>query len=114
MAIGIVYGGGIDGGIPSNIGTIKAYYEEKEMALSPGENVFQLSAAFRPQKIMGLAAFYGTYVSGQPMMDFNGVYAADYGISYRIEQAEDRTVKLVISVSGSYTARTLHALIFYQ
>lgn len=100
-------------GIPSNIGTIKVHYEEKNMALSKGEQIFELDPTFKPTKVLGITIRYGEYIGGQSMMDFGGNYAADYGLSYRLYFNTDGTVKIRIVASGSYPARPLSVCVFY-
>lgn len=106
-------GGGIDSGIPSNIGVIKAHYEEKEFAISKGETAFNLDSNFKPSKVVGVVVIYGTYIGGQPMMAMNGVYESSYGLSFRIEQMESKSTRLVISASGTYGSRPLKVIVFY-
>lgn len=114
MAIGIVYGGGIDSGIPSNIGKIKAYYEEMELALAKGQNIINLDPSFKPQSILGVLVRYGGYIGGQPMMNWEGNYEADYGIAPQLNQNSDGTLGVKIFASGSYSSRRLIVMVFYQ
>lgn len=114
MAIGIVYGGGIDSGIPSNIGTIKAHVEEFDVALTKGQRIIQLDPAFKPESILGALISYGGYIGGQPMMNWDGDYEADYGLAYQFGNTSDGTLEIKIFASGSYSSRKLKVIIFYQ
>lgn len=114
MAIGIVYGGGIDSGIPSNIGTIKVYVEQLDVALTKGQRIIQLDPAFKPKSILGALISYGGYIGGQPMMNWDGDYEADYGIAPQLNQNSDGTLSLRIFTSGSYPSRKLKVTVFYQ
>ena len=114
MAIGIVYGGGIDSGIPSNIGAIKAHVEEFDVALTKGQKIIQLDQQFKPQSILGALISYGGYMGGQPMMNWEGNYQADYGIAPQLNQNSDGTLSLKIFSSGSYPSRKLRVIVFYQ
>lgn len=114
MAIGIVYGGGIDSGIPSNIGTIKAHVEEFDVALTKGQRIIQLDPVFKPTNVLGALISYGDYMGGQPMMNWDGDYAADYGIAPQLSQNSDGTLGVKIFASGSYSSRRLIVMVFYQ
>lgn len=114
MAIGIVYGGGIDSGIPSNIGTIKAHVEEFVVALTKGQRIIQLDPVFKPTNVLGALISYGSYMGGQPMMNWDGDYAADYGIAPQLNQNSDGTLGVKIFASGSYSSRRLIVMVFYQ
>lgn len=114
MAIGIVYGGGIDSGIPSNIGTIKAHVEEFDVALTKGTRHIQLNPAFKPTNVLGALTSYGGYLGGQPMMNWDGNYQADYGLAFHLGMNSDGTLEVEIYLSGSYTSRKLIVIVFYQ
>lgn len=114
MAIGIVYGGDIDSGIPSNIGTIKAHVEEFDVALTKGQRIIQLDPSFKPKCVLGALISYGGYMGGQPMMNWDGDYEADYGIAPQLNQNSDGTLRVKIFASGSYSSRKLIVMVFYQ
>lgn len=112
--IGKVHGGGIDSGIPSNIGTIKAHVEEFDVELTKGARKIELDPTFKPESILGALISYGGYMGGQPMMAGDGNYAADYGIAPQLNQNSDGTLSLKIFTSGSYSSRKLKVIVFYQ
>lgn len=114
MAIGIVYGGGIDSGIPSNIGTIKAHVEEFDIALTKGYVHIKLDPTFKPESVLGALISYGNYMGGQPMMAGDGNYAADYGLGMHLGTKSDGTLEVEIYASGSYSTRKLIVMVFYQ
>lgn len=114
MAIGIVYGGGIDSGIPSNIGTIKAHVEEFDVALTKGHKSIQLDPVFKPTKVLGILSRYGSYMGGQPMMNWDGNYQADFGLAFHLGMNSDGTLEVEIYASGSYPSNRLIVMVFYQ
>lgn len=84
------------------------------MALTKGKNSIKLAPSFKPKSVLGVLVRFGGYVGGQPMMNWNGDYEADYGISPQLEEYSDGTKGILIITSGTYGARQLHVLIFYQ
>lgn len=110
MAIGIVYGGGIDSGIPSNIGTIKAFCQKQNISLSKGKKQIPLNIPFGMERIVGAIAYYGGYICGQAMLDNNGNYNSEFGLSFLINTGSK---SLNIYSAGSYPARELSIMIFY-
>ena len=114
MAIGIVYGGGIDSGIPSNIGTIKAHVEEFDVELTKGTRKIQLDPTFKPESVLGALLSYGNYMGGQPMMNWDGNYQADYGLAMHLGTNPDGILEVEFYASGSYSTRKLKVMVFYQ
>ena len=107
--IGRVNGGGMTG-IPSNIGFIKVFYQKSKLALNKGLTEIPLNYSVSVDRIVGVTINYGGYIGSQAMMDFNGNYNSDYGISFII--AKDKKA-LDIYASGSYPERDLNIIIFY-
>lgn len=108
--IGKVHGGGMQG-IPSNLGIIKAYCQRlKSISLSKGTKSIPLNIPCEMERIVGITINYGGYISSQAMMNENGDYAADYGLSFRINYLSK---DLWITSSGSYPERDLTLIIFY-
>ena len=112
--IGKVHGGGNDSGIPSNIGILKAYVEEVNAVLKKGSNYIKLNPSFKPEKTLGVIVNYGGYLGGQPMMNGEGNYEADYGIAPQLQKESDGTLTIKIFASGYYPSRKLQVIVFYQ
>lgn len=93
---------------------IKAYVEQLDVALTKGQRSIQLDPSFKPQSILGALISYGGYMGGQPMMNWDGDYAADYGIAPQLNQNSDGTLGVKIFASGSYSSRKLIVMVFYQ
>lgn len=93
---------------------IKAYVEQLDVALTKGQRIIQLDPSFKPQSILGALISYGGYMGGQPMMNRDGDYEADYGIAPQLNQNSDGTLSLKIFTSGSYSSRELKVIVFYQ
>lgn len=110
MAIGIVYGGGIDNGIPSNIGTIKAFFQKQNISLSKGTKQIPLNIPFGMERIVGAIAYYGGYICGQAMLDNNGNYNSEFGLSFNLNPLSKM---ITIYSAGSYSERELCIMIFY-
>lgn len=109
--IGKVYGGGIDNGIPSNIGNIKVFCQKEKIALSKGTTQITLKIPFELDKLVGVIVLYGGYICGQPMLDNTGNYNNQFGLSFSINT---NTKTLNIYSAGSYTERDLKVLLFYE
>lgn len=107
--IGKVQGGGMTG-IPSNIGVIKAYYEKHTLSLSKGTTKIPLNFPFSLERIVGAIVYYEGYICSQAMMSENGDYAANYGLSFRVNYTSK---ELWVTASGSYPERNLDIIIFY-
>lgn len=108
--IGKVHGGGMQG-IPSNLGTIKAYCQRlKSISLSKGTKSIPLNLPCEMERIVGIIINYGGYISSQAMMNENGDYTADYGLNFRINY---QSKEFWITSSGSYPERDLTLIIFY-
>lgn len=97
-------------GIPSNLGSLKAYCEKHTLSLSKGVKSIPLNYSFSEDRIVVVTVNYGGYIGSQAMMDFNGNYNSDYGLSCIINK-DKKT--LDIYASGSYPERDLNVIIFY-
>lgn len=112
--IGNVNGGGSNG-FDSNVGVIKSYFEKiNNLVLNKGENNLHLNKSFKPDEIIGCSIMYGAYIGGQPMLNWNGDYQADYGLAFTLNRNEDKSLCLKIFSSGYYPARDLKVLILYK
>lgn len=108
--IGKVHGGGMQG-IPSNLGILKAYCQRlKSISLSKGTKSIPLNLPCEIERIVGIIINYGGYICSQAMMSENGDYAANYGLSFKVNYASK---ELWITASGSYAERNLNIIIFY-
>ena len=93
---------------------IKAHVEEFDIALTKGQRIIQLNPAFKPTNVLGALISYGGYMGGQPMMNWDGNYQADYGLAFQLGVNSDGTIEVVIYASGSYSSRKLKVMVFYQ
>lgn len=90
------------------------HIEEFDVALTKGQRIIQLDPVFKPTNILGALISYGGYMGGQPMMNWDGDYAADYGIAPQLNQNSDGMLEVKIFTSGSYSSRRLIVMVFYQ
>lgn len=107
--------GGGSNGLDSNVGVIKSYFEKIDnLVLNKGNIDLNLNKSFKPDEIIGCSILYGAYVGGQPMMNWNGDYEADYGLAFNLNRNEDKSLRLKIFSSGYYPKRDLKVLILYK
>lgn len=97
-------------GIPSNLGTVKIYCQKHRLSLSKGQISIPLNLPFSMDRMIGMLVNYGGYICSQAMMNENGDYTADYGLSFNINYSQK---KLQITASGSYPERDLYIITFY-
>lgn len=97
-------------GIPSNLGAIKIFCQTQNISLSKGTKQIPLNIPFEMERIVGAIAYYGGYICGQAMLDNDGNYNSEFGLSFNIIHASK---KLYIYSSGSYSERDLTLIIFY-
>lgn len=98
-------------GIPSNLGILKAYCQRlKNISLSKGTKQIPLNFPFEMKRIVGAIVYYDDYICGQAMLDNNGNYNSEFGLSFIINK---NTKTLNIYSSGSYSERELSIIIFY-
>lgn len=109
--LGTVNRGGIDNGIPSNIGVIKTFCQNEKVALSKGTKQIALNVPFDLDKLVGVIVLYGGYICGQPMLDNAGNYNSEFGLSFLINTGSK---SLNIYSAGSYSERDLKILFFYE
>lgn len=112
--IGNVNGGGSNG-LDSNVGVIKSYFEKiNNLVLNKGNVILNLNKSFKPDEIIGCSIMYGAYVGGQPMLNWNGDYGADYGLAFNLIRNKDKSLGIQVFSSGYYPARDLKVLILYK
>lgn len=82
--------------------------------LNKGSNYIKLNPSFKPKKVLGMIISYGGYLGGQPMMNWDGNYQADYGLAFHLDVNSAGTIEVVILASGSYPSKKLIVMVFYQ
>lgn len=90
------------------------HIEEFDVALTKGYVHIKLDPTFKPENVLGAMISYGGYMGGQPMMNWEGDYQADYGLAMHLSKNSDGNLDVEIYASGSYTSRRLIVMVFYQ
>lgn len=97
-------------GIPSNLGILKAYCQKQNISLSKGTKQIPLNVPFGMERIVGAIAYYGGYICGQSMLDNNGNYNGEFGLSFNLNL---KSKMITIYSAGGYSERELDIIIFY-
>lgn len=108
--IGKVHVGGMQG-IPSNLGILKAYCQRlKSISLSKGTKSIPLNLPFEMERIVGVLISYGGYICSQAMLDNNGNYNSEFGLSFNLSSLSKM---ITIYSAGNYPERNLDIIVFY-
>ena len=80
------------------------------MSLSKGTKQIPLNIPFGMERIVGAIAYYGGYICGQAMLDNNGNYNSEFGLSFNLNP---QSKMITIYSAGSYATRELCIMFFY-
>lgn len=90
------------------------HVEEFDIALAKGHRSIKLDPSFKPGSLLGALFRYGNIMGGQPMMNWDGNYQADFGLAFNLGMNSDGTIEVEFYASGSYQSSRLIVMVFYQ